>query len=201
MPLTLRAADLDAVAQAIRDGARGPDRTRIVALDGRSGSGKSTLASALGPRLGASVIDGDDFFAGGVVVRADDARARVRDCIDWRRQRSVLDALRAGRVAQYRAFDWDAFDGRSEGAPTLVRPTPIVLLEGVYAARPELADLLAMRVLVTAADDVRRARLLEREGEIDAWASQWHDAEDWYFAHDAPRAVFDLEVTSAAVCS
>ncbi len=167
---------------------------RIVAIDGRSGVGKSTLAARLGEATGAAVLDGDGFFAGGIEVHRGAPVDRVACCIDWRRQREVLTDLRAGRTATYRAFDWDAFDGSLELRPTVVAPAPIVILEGVYAARPELEDLLDLRVLLRVPDAVRKRRLEEREGGVGPWELAWHEAEVWYFAHAAPEARFDVVI-------
>ena len=66
-----------------------------------------------------------------------------------------------------------------------------VLLEGVYSARPELADLLDLRVLVDAPDDIRASRLLAREGTLGPWEQQWHEAEDHYFRTIMPQNQFD----------
>lgn len=163
----------------------------MVALDGRSGAGKSTLAAKIAEVLAACVLEGDDFFAGGVTVRSDSAQARARDCIDWKRQRPVLRALRAGHPASYRAFDWDAFDGRLDPEATVVAPRSVVLFEGVYSARPELGDLVDLRILLRVSEATRVARLLAREGTIGAWERQWHEAEEWYFAHALPPHHFD----------
>lgn len=168
------------------------DRPFLAALDGRSGSGKSTLAAALAEKLAALVIEGDDFYAGGTELRLDGPAARAADCIDWTRQRPIVHALRAGREAVWRAFDWDAFDGRLRTTPTRRAPKPVVILEGVYSARPELADLLDLRVLLTVPDAVRAARLSSREGSIGAWERQWHEAEDHYFRAIMPREAFDV---------
>jgi uridine kinase len=177
---------------AIRERSRRLSRPCVVALDGRSGAGKSTLAANIAEALGACVVDGDDFFSGGLAVRSDALQDRVRDCIDWKRQRPVLEALRAGRKASYSAFDWDAFDGRLEIEPTVVEPRSVVLFEGVYTARPELTDLVDLRVLLWVSETTRVARLLAREGDIGAWERQWHEAEEWYFTHAVPSHVFDL---------
>jgi uridine kinase len=179
----------------IRERARTLGRPCIVALDGRSGAGKSTLAATLATALEhACVLDGDGFFTGGLAIRDDAPADRVRDCIDWRQQAPVLEALRAGRLASYRAFDWEAFDGRLRDEPTVVTPQPIVLFEGVYTARPELTHLVDLRVLLRVSDSTRLARLLEREGHIGAWERQWHEAEVWYFTHVMPPHAFDVVV-------
>jgi uridine kinase len=171
----------------------------MVALDGRSGVGKSTLAARLATATGATVIDGDDFFAGGVELRRDPPDRRAAACIDWRRQREVLTTLREGRAAKYLAFDWDAFDGRLESAPTVVEAAPLVILEGVYAARPELADLIDLRVLLRVPDDVRLRRLEAREGGIGESERAWHEAEEWYFANAARETSFDVVVHGGAM--
>jgi uridine kinase len=164
----------------------------VVALDGRSGVGKSTLAGTIAGRLHATVIEGDDFYAGGVGILGDPVQARAARCIDWRDQARVLTLLRKGRSARYHAFDWDTFDGQRLKKATVVDPAPVILLEGVYAARPELAGFLDLRILMQAPDALRIARLLAREGEIGPWETQWHEAEEWYFTHAAPAKGFDL---------
>lgn len=171
---------------------RPPSRPVVVAVDGPSGAGKSTFAAALAARLGGVAIDGDDFFAGGAQLRGDSPADRARDCIDWRRQRPVLEALRAGRPAAWLAFDWEAVDGRLRRSPSQRSPAAAVVLEGVYSARPELADLLDLRILLWPRPEVARARLLRREGSIGSWELQWHEAEAHYFSAVAPPSSFDL---------
>jgi uridine kinase len=193
-PVILRADDLPPFVRQIELRLVGQQRPLCVAVDGRSGAGKSTLAKRLAQSMNATLLDGDGFFAGGVAVRGDLPEHRARDCIDWRRQRAVLEALRAGRTASYRAFDWEAFDGSLRSESTVVEPRSVVIVEGVYSARPELADLIDLRVLLRVPDDVRRGRLLAREQSLTDWELQWHKAEDWYFAHAAPVAGFDVIV-------
>jgi uridine kinase len=191
------AGDADTLAEIIAGSARQKVSPFVVAIDGRSGVGKSTLARALAERLDACVIDGDEFYVGGIELRMDSLASRAAACIDWTRQRSVLEALAAGRTAHWRAFDWDAFDGRLCGDPKTLEPRPVVILEGVYAARPELADLLDLRVVLVAPGEVRLARLAAREGTIGSWERQWHEAEEFYFDAVMPIASFDVVVTAS----
>jgi uridine kinase len=189
------AADAEALADMIASSAKQKVSPFIVAIDGRSGVGKSTMARALAERLDACVIEGDDFYAGGIGLRSDAPASRAAACIDWTRQQSLLEALAAGRPAHWRAFDWEAFDGRLRDEPTTLEPRPVVILEGVYAARPELADLLDLRVVLLVSDDVRLARLAAREGTIGPWERQWHEAEEFYFEAVMPPARFDIVVS------
>jgi len=190
-----RYSEFEPLAEALAARAEGLARPLIVALDGRSAVGKTTLAAALGERLGAAVIEGDDFYAGGTGVRAEAPAALVAACIDWQRQRHVLEALRAGEEAAWHAFDWEAFDGGLCAEATVKAPAPIVILEGVYAARPELADLIDIAVMLRTDEGLRESRLLAREGGIGAWERQWHAAEDYYFEFIRPLTSFDILVS------
>ena len=69
-----------------------------------------------------------------------------------------------------------------------------MILDGAYSARPQLADLYALRVLLEVSREVRRARLLCREGQRyrDEWEARWGDAEDLYFEMVMPPSAFDL---------
>ncbi|MBI5068120.1 MAG: hypothetical protein HZB56_07755 [Deltaproteobacteria bacterium] len=181
-----------AAAIAARRRALGDPRPLVAAIDGHSGAGKSTLAHRLAALLPAAVIDGDDFFAGGVLLRSDSPAERAAACVDWQAQRSVLATLRAGRRATWHAFDWEAFDGRREAEASACEPVPVILLEGAYSGRPELADLLDLRILLRAPDAVRLARLHRREGGLGPWDLQWHEAEEHYFGSVVSPAGFDL---------
>lgn len=164
----------------------------VLAIDGRSGTGKTTLASLLEDRLGALVVPGDDFFAGGVSVRDDPPSVLAQACIDWRSQYEVLKSLKNTGSAEYHPFDWGTFDGSKVDNPVPMKVQPIVVSEGVYSARPEMRELYDLLVLLEAPDDVRIRRLMEREGEISEWEKQWHRAEDWYFMNVSPREAFDI---------
>lgn len=171
----------------------------IVAIDGRSGAGKSTLAAELAGTLSAAVIEGDDFYAGGSRERwlAMAPVDRAARCMSWKRQRPVLAALRASKAASFHAFDWETFDGRLSAVRTTIESAPVVLLEGAYSARPELADLVDLRILVNTPEARRREQLLEREGAEyrDDWESLWSSAEDHYFGIVMPEQSFDLVMT------
>jgi uridine kinase len=172
----------------------------LVGLDGRSAVGKSTLASQVAADTGAAVIDGDDFYSGGTAAEWDamTPAQKVAHCIDWRRQRPVLEALSAGKPAFWHPYDWHADGDRLAETPTTCQPTPIVLLEGVYSARPELADLIDFRVLYEAPPDLRRDRVVLREGEDfrTEWNDRWSEAEDWYFSKVMPPEAFDLVLSA-----
>ena len=194
-----RFSEFEPLAVAIAARAEGLGRPLVVALDGRSAAGKTMLAAALAERLEATVIEGDDFYAGGIEVRSERPAALVDVCIDWQRQRLALETLRDGGKASWHAFDWDAFDGRLCAEETVKAAAPIVILEGVYAARPELADLIDIAVLVRTDEGLRESRLLARQEHTGPWELQWHAAEDYYFEFVRPLTSFNMLASDIAL--
>jgi uridine kinase len=167
----------------------------LVALDGRSAVGKSTLAQQIAARAAALVIDGDDFYRGGddAFWQARNPAEKVDLAIDWRRQRALLTKLQRGEPARWQPYDWEVDDGRLAAEVNVV-PAAVVILDGAYSARRELADLFALRALLDVPRQVRRERLLRREGERyrAEWESRWSEAEDLYFERLMPPDSFDL---------
>jgi uridine kinase len=181
------------------------DRPIVVALDGRSGAGKSTLANTLAGALRATCVPSDDFFAAEITAEGWGVRSaaeRARDAIDWQRLRqTALEPLLAGRPAVWHSFDFAAGtrdDGTYAMSSDRVRrnPAAVIILDGAYSTRPELADLVDFAVLVEASQSVRSARLAAREdpGFLAAWYARWEAAEDYYFTHVRPPAAFDMVV-------
>ncbi len=176
------------------------NRPVVVALDGPSGAGKSILATALQLVIQAGVVAGDDFYSQRLGASTPSAYAGWSDAdlvdaiFDWARLRSVIEPLAAGQPVVYRPYDWGAGDGRL-GREVHREPQPVIIVEGVYAARPELADLVDLRVLVEVGASERIARLASR-GDDPAWAGLWERAEQHYFSQIRTPADFDLRVRS-----
>jgi uridine kinase len=173
--------------------------TLLVAIDGHSGAGKSRLAADVAAEVEGVVVDSDDFYAGDPASEWD-ARTVADDaerCIDWwRLRREALEPLLARRAAAWHPYDWETGGGL---VPQLTsrQPASIVILDGVYSARPELADLVSLSILVEAPPEVRRARVARRDGDIDAWYERWDAAERHYLTHVRPPGSFDLVVANA----
>ena len=207
-PMSELQGAVDTIVAAIQRLMAGRTRAIIVALDGGSGSGKSTLASLIAAELDAVVIQGDDFYAAHISDAEWDARTaaeKAADAMDWRRLRAeALEPLRAEKPARWRAFDFEA-GARPDGTYTLrsdfveLEPAAVVVLDGAYSTRPELADLIDLSVLVDVPVDVRHARIAAREERdfIAAWHARWDSAEEYYFTHVRPKSSFDLVVTTA----
>lgn len=177
----------------------------VIALDGPIGAGKSTLADKLAAMLTAAVVPSDDFFAAEITAAEWDARStaeRARDCVDWRRlRRDALEPLRAGKSAAWYPFDFAAGerpDGTYPMATALVRvePAPVIIVEGAYSARPELADLIDLAVLVDPPVSIRQERFAARDAPAfrEAWNRRWAEAERFYFTEVCPASRFDFVI-------
>ena len=180
------------------------DSVIVVALDGRSGAGKSTLANVIARDIGAAVVHGDDFYRDmpDVERRALSAVQGVDRYFDWQRLRDeALLLLRDRRAARFRCFDWTV--GHGLGEVIVVEPCGVVVVEGVYSARPEFENLIDVKVLVTIPQEQRVLRLDDRAGERDrhapeAWDALWDAAECVYFETIRPPSDFDLIVVGDA---
>jgi len=202
---------IDPVVARLRQLQRSANAPLVVAIDGRSGAGKSFVASLLAAQVEAACVPCDDFFAAGIPAAGWDARTpaqRASDALDWRRlRREAIEPLRAGNPARWVAFDFAAGprpDGTypMQAGTTELASRPVVLLDGAYSARPELADVLDLAVLVEAPALLRRDRLARREapGRLTEWHARWDLAEEHYFTLVRPPSTFDvvLELDGAA---
>ena len=177
------------------------NRPVLVAVDGRSGTGKSTLAAEVAARHGGRCVTADDFWSGGEedYWQALPPDERADRAIDWRRLRAeVLEPLLAGCPASWRTFNWQVGEGLSDSS-LACEPVPVIVLDGAYSMRPELADIVDVAVLVTLDDPERRSRLLAREGDefMGRWHVLWDKTEDYYFTTVRPPNVFDVVIAMA----
>ncbi len=175
-------------------------RPLVVALDGHGGAGKSSSATALALRTGGTVLEGDDFYNPALADLDPVERDRMTGAdaakivIDWRRLRAeALEPLLRGAATAYRPYDWEARDGRL-AEPKLLPAGELVIVDGVYSARPELADLVDLAVLIEVDPVIRAERLAEREADDPGWVAFWERAEQHYFQFVRPPSSFDLRL-------
>jgi molybdenum cofactor guanylyltransferase len=179
--------------------AAAPAAPVVVAVDGPSCAGKSILANALALRSGAAVVEGDDFYRHTlprltVAEREAMSDAAVVDAvIDWERLRAeALLPLRVRESARFQPYDWDADDGRL-APPKIIPPADVIIVEGVYATRPELADLVDVAVYLGVDRQVRARRYAERGNDPD-WQRFWERGEAHYFRAIRPAASFHIRL-------
>jgi hypothetical protein len=128
-------------------------RPVVLAVDGRSSSGKTTLA----PRL-------HNLVTGSAVVHTDD--------IAWWHSRfgwadllidGILTPARNGRPLSYRPPRWD--ERRRPGAIEVPADCPLLIVEGVGAARRETAHLTDTAIWVQSDERETERRNLARIGQ------------------------------------
>lgn len=192
MPVTLQ--ELVALLEALA--ARAP--LTIAAIEGPSGSGKSTLSRTLHGLLpGSQVIDLEHFYSD-IGVDPPDGLS-PEECyerhVDWRAlDIQALRPLRRGEPGRYRTYDWIA---EQRGDWVEVRPEGIVLVDGLYSMRPELADVYDLTVYVDTPPGERAARLARRP-DNPVWVERWALGFDWYIDHLRVRERADVVVSGEA---
>ena len=153
-----------------------------MAIDGPGGAGKSTFASLLSSELGgAPIVHTDDF-------------ASASDPIDWwpRLRDQVIEPLDAGRRARYQRSDWST---NSLAEWVDLDPAPVVIVEGVTAARKEWRHHLQFIIWVETPQAERLRRGLARDGDdaVEDWEA-WGAAEDRHYGADPTRQHADVVV-------
>lgn len=146
---------------------------KVVAVDGHGGAGKSVLALDLSEMLGAETIHTDDF-------------ASPENPVDWwpRLVEEALEPIARGALSiSYVRSSWGP-----DHAPEPVRDqpvTPVMILEGVTAARREFRPYLAYAIWVDTPKDVCIARGVDRDGEAmrGQWESWWSEEEAYIREH------------------
>lgn len=168
-------------------------RTRVVAVDGPSGAGKSVFAARLAEAL-AELPGGER----PPVVHTDDLLDGWADQLTFwpRLDASVLVPLRSGRSGSYHRYSW--LRRQFLPRPVPVPVTPVLIVEGVSAARRVIRPELSLAVLVTASALLRLARAVSRDGpQILPELRRWHEGELAHFAADGTAAAVDLVVDGA----
>lgn len=159
-----------------------PGPVRLVAIDGPGGAGKSTFASLLATELGDAPI-----------VHTDDLASADTPINWWPRLRDqVIEPLVSGRHARYQRYDWST---ESLAEWVELEPAPVVIVEGVTAARKEWRHHLRFIIWIETPRAERLRRGLQRDG-LDAaedWET-WGAAEDRHYDADPTRQHADITV-------
>ncbi len=150
-------------------------RPVLLGVDGPDGAGKTRLADdlAAGAPPGRSVVRAslDDFHH----PRAHrHAEGRTGETV-WARgfdyeavRRELLDPWRRGAGSSYRSRWHDLLtDAYVDQAPSEVRDGAVLVVDGVFAQRPELDGVWDLVVYVDASEAVRLSRMAVRDGVPD----------------------------------
>ena len=183
------------ITDAVLNVPRTRTATRIVAIDGAGGSGKTTLAATVAELLdGAPIVHGDDFYRPMPEHEREQLNAQqgYHRYFDWERLRDqVLTPLRADRTARFQSFDWAT---GQVGAWHEAAPGDVVIVEGVYCARPDLAPYYHFTVYVDTPRETCLQRMRARGQNTDGWITRWRAAEDYYLHTTRPQTRVQLLV-------
>ena len=168
----------------------------VVAIDGMDGAGKTHFANDLAvafTAMGRSVFRAsiDDFHRSQAERHArgaDSPDGYYRDSFDYSTFRRVL--LEPFRMGGSTAFVTAAFDHvRDLPVQSKWRTGPkdaILVLDGIFLNRPELAGLWNYSVWLDVSRDIAEERMLGRDGPTER-AERYRGAQDLYLAEVNPR--------------
>ena len=165
----------------------------LVAIDGHSAAGKSSLARAIQQaRPGVSVVPTDDFYRPmSEVDRAQlHAEGGYNHYYDWSRLKTqILEPLCRGQVSRYQQYDWAA---NRLGTWVEVGLAEIIVVEGCYAARPELRSYYDVFIWVETSAEQRTQRQQQRADATLEWLARWEAAELYYIQKHRPQEYTDF---------
>ncbi|EDX66046.1 AAA family ATPase [Bacillus cereus] len=166
----------------------------IIGIDGCGGAGKSTLANKIKSNFSTvTIVHMDDFYLPSAkIVNEHPTNKSIGADFDWKRLlQEVLDPISNGIEGCYKRYDWET-DSLAESHT--VSANGIVIIEGVYATRQELAGIYDLKIWVNCPRETRIKRGIARDGEAarDMWENNWMIAEDMYVESHKPHEFADV---------
>ena len=173
-------------------------RPLFIAIEGHSAAGKSTLANRIAEAMNeVTIIHTDDFYR--VMPEAERFNLTPEEgyerYYEWQRLKDVLETLGAGRLAEYKRYDWSA---NKLGETVSIKPEGIIIVEGCYSLRPELYPFYGLSFYVEAPSTLRLERQRNRDDNSATWVARWHAAESYHFIKNAPEKYADLVLSEVA---
>ncbi|PGZ55755.1 uridine kinase [Bacillus cereus] len=166
----------------------------IIGIDGCGGAGKSTLANKIKSNFSTvTIVHMDDFYLPSAKIENENPTNKsIGADFDWKRLlQEVLDPISNGVEGCYKCYDWGT-DSLVESH--IVSANGIVIIEGVYATRQELAEMFDLKIWVNCPRETRIKRGIARDGEAarDMWENNWMIAEDMYVESHKPHGFADF---------
>ncbi|ULT59813.1 AAA family ATPase [Neobacillus drentensis] len=170
--------------------------TLLIGIDGCGGSGKSTIAKKLKDKCyDVTVVHMDDFYLpSSQIIKIHPEKKPIGADFDWKRLlNQVLEPINQNKEGHYQRYDWET-DGLTEWHTVPIGG--IVIIEGVYSIRRELAKKYDFTIWVHCPRELRLSRGLERDGEgaREMWENNWMISEDLYIQEHKPFERADLIV-------
>ncbi|ADK05373.1 TPA: uridine kinase family protein [Bacillus anthracis] len=166
----------------------------IIGIDGCGGAGKSTLANKIKSNFSTvTIVHMDDFYLPSAkIVNDNPTNKSIGADFDWKRLlKEVLNPISNGLEGRYKRYDWEK---DSLVGSHIVPAGGIVIIEGVYATRQELAGMYDLKIWVNCPRETRIKRGIARDGEAarDMWENNWMVAEGMYVESHKPHEFADF---------
>ncbi|AWE07792.1 uridine kinase [Lysinibacillus sp. 2017] len=196
----MRSEDYHSLRQLFSEKIKGNSNkqsTFLIGIDGCGGSGKSTFADKIKENFSdVTIVHMDDFYLpSSLIMNLEPTKKPIGADFDWiRLLNQVLEPLTQDSVGCYQRYDWET-DSLAKWHTVPIGG--IVIIEGVYTIRKELADKYDLKIWVNSPRNIRLSRGLERDGEEarEMWESNWMVSEDMYVAEHKPFERADLIVS------
>lgn len=162
---------------------------RLIAIDGPAGAGKTTLADEIRYALGfGEIIHCDDLYNGWQDALTSTFERHVHE---W-----ILEPLQNGLLPRYQKFDWSTDHYREQ---VQLPATPLVILEGVGAAIPKVAEFADLSIWIDIPAAIGLERVLLRDGSgIREHMLDWIEIQDAFFARHQNRENCDVHLSYGA---
>jgi predicted membrane protein/cytidylate kinase len=160
-----------------------PEKSCVVAIDGRCGAGKTTLSAMLSLCYECEIIPMDSFFPQEQTdgINIDIARFKAE----------VLEKLKIGKPFEYQPYSCSS--GQLE-SPVSVNPGKLIIIEGSYSLYPEFTDYYDLKIFMTIKpnEQLKRIRLRDPES-AETFKKRWIPLEEEYFMKYGVESSSDLK--------
>lgn len=171
--------------------------TLLVGIDGCGGAGKTTFANKIKEECpNVTIVHMDDFhLPPSQRINEPPHKKPIGSDLDWKRLlNQVLIPISHDQEGYYQRYDWEM----EELAEWHTVPIGgMVIIEGVYSIRKELANKYDFKLWVECPRETRLSRGLDRDGEVarEMWENNWMVSEDLYVEKHKPFDYANLVVS------
>lgn len=170
----------------------GKEHAFVVGIDGGSGAGKTSLAQHLQQELpNVTIIATADFMVP-LSQQAQSHYKKIGGEMDWQRlKEQVLIPLAMNKAAKYWCYEpAEPMTQQWKEVP----PQGIVIVEGIYSTRLELAPYYDLKIWVDAPKHIRLARNIAKDGHQTKayWEQEQLPQEQYYIDEHLPHKYADM---------
>lgn len=177
-----------------------PERRTVVAIDGRTASGKTTLADELAQTLSGTSISVfraslDDFkkpWRDRHLYDRETGEGYYRNAFDLDRVR--LDLVAGFRAGQTMLCSIDPITQMDHSTELVAVPErAILIVDGVFALRPDLRDLWDIGVWLEVDPQTSEIRATARDGAL---LERYHKSEELHLTEARPQEIADIIINN-----